>query len=176
MSLTLRAPVIDEAEAMARLHIACWREAYAGIVPAETLAAADLAQRSAVWRETIRDPDRFALAGFENQMPVAFILVRPNDDPAIIGADGQVAALYVLASHYRLKLGSRLLAAAARWWLTRGGTALGLGVLAANARAMAFYERMGGQVVKRGSFNWDGYELPDAKYVFDNLPQLAAKA
>jgi ribosomal protein S18 acetylase RimI-like enzyme len=176
VSLTLRTPQLDEAEAIARLHIACWREAYDGIVPAAALAAADLAERTAKWQKSLADPDSFVLAAFDEQRPVAFILARPNRDPAIPGADAQIAALYVLKSHHRLRLGSRLMAAAARWWLARGGGSLGLGVLAANARAVAFYERLGGRVVKTGIYDWHGHKLPDAVYVFADLAALGRSA
>lgn len=176
MSLTLRVPAADEAEAIAHLHIACWREAYEGIVPADALAAADLSARTEKWRRNLTDGS-FALAAFDDETPVAFILARPNDDPAIPGADGQIAALYVLASHHRLKLGTKLMAAAARWWMARGGQSLGLGVLTDNSRAVAFYDRMGGRVVKRGIYRWDDrHPLPDAIFVFDDLARLAALA
>lgn len=175
MSLTLRAPSFDEAETMARLHIACWREAYAGIVPDEALAAADLGARTERWRKSLADPDSFALAAFSDETPVGFILARPNSDPAIIGADGQIAALYVLRSHYRLKLGSRLMAATARWWLARGGQSLGLGVLTDNARALAFYQRIGGRIAKRGTYMWDDrHPLADAIFIFDDLARLTS--
>jgi GNAT superfamily N-acetyltransferase len=176
VSLALRAPVLDEAEAIARLHIACWREAYEGIVPAAALAAADVGERAAKWRRSLADPDSFVRAAFDDGSPVGFILARPNADPAIPGADGQVAALYVLRSHYRRGLGSRLMAAAAHWWQIRGGTSLGLGVLAANARAMAFYQRLGGRLAKTGIYDWNGHALPDVIYVFDDLTRLAALA
>lgn len=177
MNLVLRAPSLDEAEAMAALHIACWREAYAGIVPAEALAAADLDERTERWRKNLADPQSFVLGAYDDGTPVGFILARPNADPVIPGADGHIAALYVLKSHYRLKLGSRLMGAAARWWLARGGQSLGLGVLAANTRAMAFYERIGGRVAKRGTYLWDGrHPLADAIFVFENLTELAAAA
>lgn len=177
MSLALRTPSLAEAEAMARLHIACWREAYAGIVPDEALAAADLDERTARWRKSLTDPESFALGAYDDGAPVGFVVARPNADPAIAGADGQIAALYVLKSHYRLKLGSRLMAAAARWWLARGGQSLGLGVLADNARAMAFYQRLGGRAEKRGTYLWDGrHPLADAIFIFENLTELAAAA
>ena len=175
MSVVLRNPAIDEAEAIARLHIACWREAYPGIVPAAALAGADLGERTAKWRQSIADPDSFVLAVFDGGEPVAFILARPRSDADASAGDGEIPALYVRASHYRLKLGSRLMAAAAGWWLSREGRSLRLGVLAANVRAVAFYERLGGRVVKTGTYHWGGADLPDAIYVFDDLPALAAR-
>lgn len=175
MSVELRAPVIDGAEAIARLHIACWREAYAGIVPAEALAGADLRERTGKWRQSITDPDSFVLAAFDGREPVAFILARPRRDADASAGDGEIPALYVRASHYRLKLGSRLMAAAAGWWLGRGGRSLRLGVLAANVRAVAFYERLGGRVVKTGTYHWGGADIPDVWYVFEDMPALAAQ-
>ncbi len=159
---------------MARLHIACWREAYAGIVPADALAGADLDERSAKWRQSIADPASFVLGAFEGAEPVALILARPRSDPEASLGDGEIPALYVRASHYRRRLGSRLMAGAAGWWLGRGGHSLRLGVLAANARAVAFYERLGGRVVKTGTYRWGGAEIPDAWYLFEDLAALAA--
>jgi ribosomal protein S18 acetylase RimI-like enzyme len=176
VSVALRAPAVDEAEAIARLHIACWREAYAGIVPAEALANADLAERTEKWRRSITDPDSFALVAFAGAEPVALVLARPASEPDAPEGEGAIAALYVRASHYRLKLGSRLMAAAARWWRARGGRTLRLGVLAENPRAIAFYERMGGRAVERTTYAWGGADLPHIIYVFDDLAALAAMA
>ena len=58
-------------------------------------------------------------------------------------------------------------------WLGRGGTSLALGVLAANSRARAFYENCGARLVSEGTYNWDGHDLPDAIYCFDDLRRLA---
>lgn len=175
MSVTLRPPSLDEAEAVARLHIACWREAYAGIVPAEALANADLAERTAKWRQSIADPDSFVLCAFEDKEPVALMLAGPRKDADAVG-ECEIGALYVRMSHYRVKLGSRLMAAAARWWLGRGGRSLRLGVLSENARAIAFYERLGGRLVKTTTYSWGGADLPHLIYAYENLALLAGSA
>jgi ribosomal protein S18 acetylase RimI-like enzyme len=176
VSVELRAPEIDEAEAIARLHIACWREAYAGIVPAEALAKADVAERTDKWRQSIADPQSFVLVAFAGAEPVGFVLARASTEADAGQGEGAIAALYVRASHYRLKLGTRLMVAAARWWLARGGRSLRLGVLAENPRAIAFYERMGGRVVKTTTYAWGGADLPHLIYVYDDLAALAAMA
>lgn len=174
MSIALRRPVIEEAEAIARLHIACWQEAYAGIVPAEVLATSDLAERTAKWRQSIADPDSFAFAAFDDAEPVALVLARGRSEPDAADGEGEIGALYVRASHYRMKLGTQLMAAAARWWRDRGGRSLRLGVLTENARAVAFYERIGGRLVKTTTFAWSGADLPHLIYAYDDLAALAA--
>ena len=45
MTTGYRVPAVADAEAIARLHVASWREAYAGIVPQAILDAVDLDDR-----------------------------------------------------------------------------------------------------------------------------------
>jgi GNAT superfamily N-acetyltransferase len=168
-----RAPSDAEAAVMAALHIQCWNEVYCNIVPARLLEAADHGQRTAAWRANLDDAQKFVRAAYDGESPVGFIIAGPATDPAIVGADGHVLALYVLASHHGRGLGRRLMGAAAGWWLERGGTALGLGVLQANHRATAFYARLGGLVTRTGAYSWHDHALPDACYVFRNLAELA---
>ena len=176
MSIVLRRPAAEEAETLARLHIRCWHEAYAEIVPPEILARTDVAARIAAWRRSIGDASRIVVAAYDREEPVGFVIAGRREDDVFEGADGQIAALYIAASHQRRGLGSRLLAAAARQWLARGGRSLALGVLAANAGARSFYEGLGGRLVKTGTYSWDGHPIPDAIYVFEDLPDLARRA
>ena len=50
MPLTYRSPNVDDAETIAGLHVTCWREAYAGIVPDELIVSVDMAYRTTRWR------------------------------------------------------------------------------------------------------------------------------
>jgi ribosomal protein S18 acetylase RimI-like enzyme len=169
-----RKPWPEEAAAMARLHIACWREAYGAMVPPEILVNADLDQRTAAWLRHLADAETFVLAAFAGNEPVGFIIAHPNRDPATAGADGQIAALYVAAAHYRRGIGRRLMATAANWWRAQGGQVLGLGVLVDNGRARAFYESLGGRHSQTGNYMWDGHAVPHAIYLFEELARLGA--
>jgi len=172
VTLALRRPRPEEAEELARLHIQCWREAYEGIVPKVVLENASLEARIATWRRHIADEERIVLAAYDGEKPVGFILAGPPREEVFEGADGQVAAFYILASHQRMGLGKRLLREAARGWKALGGKSLGLGVLAENAKARAFYEKMGGKLAKTGTWSWDGHPLADAIYIFHDLDAL----
>ena len=90
------------------------------------------------------------------------------------GVDGHIAALYILQAFQRQGLGRRLLGAAAGEWLSRGGISMALGVLAENHQARKFYESPGAKLVHTGTYEWEGYPLDDAIYVFENLAELAA--
>ena len=48
-----------------------------------------------------------------------------------------------------------------------------MGVLSANAPAIAFYVAMGARFLKDDVYIWDGYPLDQRIYLFENLGQLA---
>lgn len=170
--IRFRRPRLDEAAALAALHVQCWREAYDSIVPLEVSSKFDVGAKLADWARHLSEPDRFILAAYDQEIVVGFVNQAIADEQTVASADGYVAALYIAASHHRKGIGRRLLARAAEDWMSRGGHAFSLGVLAENTRARAFYERLGGRVVKSGTYMWHGHGLPDVTYVFDNLPAL----
>ncbi|MDO8108170.1 GNAT family N-acetyltransferase [Isoptericola sp. b441] len=49
----IRPATVDDADAIARVHLTSWREAYADVVDPATLDALDEAARTQTWRETI---------------------------------------------------------------------------------------------------------------------------
>ena len=140
MTELIRPATVDDAPALGALHMACWREAYAGHLSAEFLARATPESSAERWVQTIT---RFAGEG--------------RDVPVIAEADGELRgfamggtprsenapretelyALYTRASAHGSGLGQRLLDEAI------GGRPAFLWVLDRNPRATAFYERNG---------------------------------
>ena len=55
--LVVRAAVPADAAAMAALHVHAWRAAYAGVMPADFLAALTIAEREAMWRRSVTEPE-----------------------------------------------------------------------------------------------------------------------
>jgi ribosomal protein S18 acetylase RimI-like enzyme len=180
VTIAYRRPGLGQAREMAALHIACWREAYPDFVPAAILDAADIDQRTEVWGKILGDENRLVTAAYDGNAPAGFITAGSPVGPAgqpraefFDGQDGHIHAIYVLRAYSRQGIGRSLMSAAAAWWLGQGGTSLALGVLAENRPARRFYEALGARLVKTGTFNWHGFDLPDAIYVFDDLDALA---
>lgn len=172
MGLIYRRPEAHEAEALAALHVQCWREAYSAIIPAVLVASFDAAKRIPHWRKYIGDPSRIVIVAFDDGAPVGLVNAGVADEIYFEGQDGHIAALYVLASHHKRGIGRRLVGTVAETWQQRGGTTLAAGVLAENLSARRFYEALGARFVKSGTYVWDGHELPDAIYVFEDLKKL----
>ncbi|WP_373502902.1 GNAT family N-acetyltransferase [Aestuariivirga sp.] len=176
MTIAIRRPGPDEAPAFAALHVACWKEAYRGIVPDKILASAGPDGWLSVWQGALADSARIVLGACDGGEPVGFILAGPPLDPLTEGIDGQIYALYIRSNHQRRGIGRRLMGTAARAWLGRGGIALTLGVLEGNSPARNFYEALGGRQVTTAAYDWEGYPLSDAIYVFEDLAGLADRA
>ena len=157
---------------MASLHVQCWREAYAEILPAELMATFTAEKRVSLWRSVIPNETRFVLAAFDQSQPVGFVISGPGTENYIEDQDGNLDTIYIAASHYRKGIGRELLARAAEDWLQRGGKTMTVGVLAENMRARSFYESQGARLAKLTTYVWDGHDLPDAIYVFEDLKRL----
>lgn len=171
--IQFRVPTVADAEAIARLHVASWREAYAGIVPASVLDAVDVDDRIARWRGYLASAGVTFLAEADGGA-AGFIRAGVPETPLVEGADGHIFALYVLQRHHRRGIGRSLLALTAAEWLRRGGRALSVGVLTENRPALAFYRGVGADFARAETYRWDGHDLPESIYVFRNLQELAA--
>ena len=171
--ITYRKPQPEEAEAFAALHVQCWREAYAEILPAELMATFSTEKRLPMWQASLVNPERFILGAYADGIPVGFIISGPSDEKHIADQDGHLWALYIAASQHRQGIGRTLAYAATQHWHARGGSTITIGVLAENKPARAFYESLGAKLLKYSTYNWSGFDLQDCLYIWDDLAKIA---
>jgi ribosomal protein S18 acetylase RimI-like enzyme len=170
--ITVRTGGRDDVPAVADLHAASQRTAYAGIVPAEALGDGMPAERRAIW-ELRLDADYGGpehtptlLIAEQDGEPVGFAYLVPEPDGRAL-----LDNLHVRPGRTGGGIGRLLLHAA----LERAAPApLRLEVLRANHRAVAFYEREGGlRTDERTGYFPGGHELPEYEY---SWPGAAAGA
>lgn len=164
-----------DADAIARIHAESWRTAYRGALSDAYLSGPIAAERSAVWRERFANPPAgqyVAIAELDGDI-AGFVCAYGGHD-ARWGTF--IDNLHVLPAHKRLGLGARLMRDAAAWSMqAHPGQGMYLWVLESNAPARAFYERIGGEQVERGTWTPpDGSELPKLRYAWRDVPALAA--
>jgi ribosomal protein S18 acetylase RimI-like enzyme len=113
--VSVRVGWADDAEAIARVQVAAWREQYAGVLPADLVDALDPEQFAAAWHEGLarpRDARNRVLVALERQAVRGFAVTGPSADPdADPVADGEIAELVVDPAFTRAGHGSRLLQA-----------------------------------------------------------------
>jgi ribosomal protein S18 acetylase RimI-like enzyme len=90
------------------------------------------------------------------------------------GARGEINTLYVESALARRSIGRRLMAALAVDLRERGYDGAALGVVAENAAAIAFYERLGGACLGRYTDPGPHWRSENLIYAWDDLGRLIA--
>lgn len=148
--VVIREAVPADAEALGRCHLACWREAYTGMVPQDRLevAVAAVDERIDRWRGILAEfPGRLLADRAGEVVGFAAAGTSRDGDP---GPELELYALYVRQACWSTGLGHRLLTAAladapASLWVFRD-----------NLRARRFYAQHG--------FVPDGQEKPEPSF------------
>jgi ribosomal protein S18 acetylase RimI-like enzyme len=140
MSLALRPARPEDAPALAEVHVASWRDAYAGLVPPEALASFTVERRTERWAAMLAEPDGRVCVLAELDGRVAGFHVCSRPDPAGVA---ELSGLYVHPRALSRGVGSALLADCLARLRRAGARTIELWVLEGNARARAFYERHG---------------------------------
>jgi len=107
----------EDAEAIAEVQVAAWREGYADVLPAEVLSSFDPAAFAEAWRTSVvkpRDARERVLIALERNVLRGFAVTIPSPDPdSDPVADAEIAELVVHPEHRGAGHGSRLLHACA---------------------------------------------------------------
>jgi ribosomal protein S18 acetylase RimI-like enzyme len=154
--IAIRRAQAGDAGAIAVVHVAAWRETYAGLMPEPLLGALSVEERTSRWHRILTTPDR-------SRESAAFVTVhaaqsvvgfgscgrQPLADLVAGGFAGEFSALYVLAAHQRRGLGRRLMVLMAEDLMARKVRGAALWVLRENEPARRFYEALGAKVVGR---------------------------
>jgi len=175
LSIIFDEPKLADAQEIARVHVQCWQEAYAELLPAEFLKNLSADSRVTQWRNAISDPGVFVRVAREAGRIVGFVSCGSAREGAAKGADGEIFAIYIIKTYHGRKIGHSLIAASARFWLSKGGRNLIVLSMAGNTQATAFYEALGGVQVYEGSFEIAGTMMADKGHLFSNLAELAAQ-
>jgi GNAT superfamily N-acetyltransferase len=140
--MEIRVAAAEDAAGIARVQVATWRAAYAGLIAAPVLDGLSVPAAASRWSERLGRPGHgIWVAGPPGEV-AGFVCAGPARDED--GPQGEVYALYVLAGRQRAGLGSALLAAATGWLRDEHGARdLALWVLGTNAAGRAFYAATG---------------------------------
>jgi GNAT superfamily N-acetyltransferase len=160
----IRDATVEDARAIAQVHVRSWRWAYRGQIPDEFLARLSIAERESTWRERLGSGEgpRCVVAEANDGAVVGFASFGEPQDGVPPGT-GELLALYLEEDVVGTGVGRRLLARASERLRDDGWNRAFLWVLASNDRARRFYERAG--------WSWDG---TTSEHRFDcaNRPML----
>ena len=141
--MRVRRAGIDDAAAVADIHVRSWQAGYEHVFGAERLATVTVAQRLPRWREILAGDEQVCLlAEDDDGRALGWCTVGEGREPDLENA-GEVWGIYAAPEAWGTGAGRALLAAGLDTLAELGFAEASLWVLEDNPRARRFYEREG---------------------------------
>ena len=166
----------SDGAAIAAVHVAAWRSAYAGVLPDHSLTALSARRQEGYYGHIIRAGEIVHVAvpsaeEAEDGAPAVLGFVTASRARGTAIADGEIETLYVLDDWRDLGLGRALIRAAAQGLAAAGCRGVFVWVLSRN-HSRWFYERLGGVRAMEGQVNVGGEPQPQTAFLWDPIDRL----
>jgi ribosomal protein S18 acetylase RimI-like enzyme len=180
--VSIRRARLDDADAMAAVHVQSWLETYAALLPAPFIAAQTIERRTAMWTLIL---SRDSQAQASGQTSDCFVVEcaghvvgfgnccsQRDATLADAGLTGEFAAIYVLRRFHRQSIGTRLMRSMTAALIGRHHRGASAWVLRDNIDACRFYEGLGASVVTEKHERLDGTTIVERAYGWRGLSVL----
>jgi HAD superfamily hydrolase (TIGR01509 family) len=161
----IRAARLDDAAAIAGVHIDSWRSTYRGIVPDDYLALLSHETRTRMWSRGLSDAESRNCC-YVAEEPSGEIIGFASGGPERTGDPeyaGELSGIYLLESHQRQGIGRRLVQVVVERLAQAGLHSMLVWVLADN-RSRGFYEALDGELVREGKIEIGGVGFDKVAY------------
>jgi ribosomal protein S18 acetylase RimI-like enzyme len=175
----IRPATPEDLPALAAANIACWRETYGALLPAEFFQTLENDPHYSLdhWKELLIRWQVLLVEGAAESTSareIAGFVLFGSSSGTLPGFDAQIEKLYLRKSVQGLGLGRALMRAAASDLLDQGRRSLVIWVIDRNEPAKRFYERLGGiRVGEPLPFTIGRLELHEIAFGWDHLAPLA---
>ena len=134
---------IEDARAIARLHVASWQAGYRGMIPDSVLDRLDPDAWAQQWVASITGSTATVAVARRENVLCGFCSSEAARDPDLSESVGEITAIYVEPGSWSQGIGQALLASELPRLARAGFTSVVLWVLEANSRAQRFYRAAG---------------------------------
>jgi len=170
VAVAIRPATVEDARAMAEVHVASWRWAYRSIVPTEVLDGLSVGERADMWASILERPQERScvFVATDTGAVVGFASAGPSGEPDAPVNTAEVFTLYLLEHVVGRGIGREMFATLVGTIRGQGYARAELWVLEANARARRFYEAAGWRDDGgRDSYRVSGVDYPEVRYAVD---------
>ena len=137
---------MEDAPAIAGVHVRSWQAAYRGLLPDGLLARLSVSEREAMWREAAggrAGPGALFVAEREGRVLGFCALSEPTRDEDEPEGVAELGAIYIDPQAWRSGAGTELMKVALAHLRSAGWREVTLWVLQTNQPALDFYARFG---------------------------------
>jgi GNAT superfamily N-acetyltransferase len=172
--MQIREAVPEDAAVIAEVHLASWKTTYPGIIPQAYIDGLRVEDRGARWETRLREKNATVFVAEDDAGIFGFAaggtIMHPVD-----GYQGELTAIYLLASHQKKGAGAALVRRFAGELRRQGFANMVIWVLKANP-ACGFYQRVGGVQVAEQPIEIGGTTLPEVAFGWPDIKVLAPDA
>jgi ribosomal protein S18 acetylase RimI-like enzyme len=171
--MNIRFALIQDALAIARVHVASWQTTYRGMVAAEILDNLSVESRFDYWQKFITQAEGRQSCLFvaeENDQIVGFCSAGPGREP-IPGYTAELYAIYLLQTAQGRGIGRQLVRITASHLTARDFQSMFVWVLRDNP-AWHFYQALGAKYLQEKPITIAKQELIESAYGWDDIRPL----
>ena len=157
----------EDCTAVAAVHVESWQHAYRGILSEQYLGSLSVTERADMWRRMVESHPSHLLVARTNSEVVGFVAFGSSHDTSAPQDRAEIYAIYVRSAFWSVGAGRMLWLEAKQRIVAEGYQSISLWVIAANRRAIEFYERAGfsAEPDSRKLFELGGTTLEELRYV-----------
>jgi len=167
----IRPADVDDAAAIARVHVASWRSTYRALLPADFLESLTEAGYTDRWQRFIseRSSRVYVVQEGDDRADVFGFASGGRERAGETGYTGELYAIYLLESAQRRGYGRELVRAVVGGLREMGLEDMIIWVLRDNRPARDFYERLGGVYVRTQPITFGSVTLEEVSYGWPRL-------
>jgi ribosomal protein S18 acetylase RimI-like enzyme len=167
----VRPAVVEDAAAIADVHVASWRTTYSGLLPEDFLGSLDEAGYEGRWRRILEDGSSRVYVAADGPDIVGFAS-GGRERAGESGYEGELYAIYILRDSQGRGHGRRLVQAVVGGLRELALRDMVVWVLRENAGARKFYERLGGVYIRTQPITIGSSSLQEASYGWRSLDDV----
>jgi ribosomal protein S18 acetylase RimI-like enzyme len=167
----IRPATLEDATAIARVHVASWQSTYRGMLPDEFLASLSETGYAERWKRVIGDGSSKVYVAEDGGEVVGFAS-GGRERAGETGYTGELYAIYVIDAAQRRGFGRELVRATVAGLRELGLDDMIIWVLRDNQPARSFYERLGGVYIRAQPITIGSVTLEEVSYGWRRLDDV----
>ena len=167
----IRPATLEDANAIARVHVASWQSTYRGMLPDEFLASLSETGYAERWKRVIGDGTSKVYVA-EDEGEVVGFASGGRERAGEKGYAGELYAIYVIDATQRRGFGRELVRATVAGLRELGLDDMIIWVLRDNQPARSFYERLGGVYIRAQPITIGSVTLEEVSYGWRRLDDV----